>query len=307
MKRFAGIGVIALSLLVAGTYYWKKRQDDELRQDLEARRAAAQEDFSKSVRNALARTDDAGSLNGLREAIEVYQAALSEDIFRGHDEFREVDQYRQRVDEQASKKSLTEERKAKLLEGFEMVKQAYDTLVADKWSPALVQRGLGPTRLDVYDVRREEVDGRPHLAARFFLWGVNPATQIHFGRQVWHYWTKLDLDGKELEKPRVLGRAEGPAQPAVLIQNPQTYVREFPPAVAIGVLMFPLVPDKATAFDLEFMYELTMDGKTHPVALRWPDHEVPAGWALKEGEAWDAQVVEASDEEIAGETLRPAP
>ena len=104
----------------------------------------------------------------------------------------------------------------------------------------------------------------------------------------------------EEEVEKVLGRAEGDATPRIIIQNPHKYIAEFPSYVAPGYIWFPTMPREAKSVDIEYSYTAKKGGSAHDANLVWEKLPIPGAWQLKEGESWDADVIEATEEEIAG-------
>ena len=62
----------------------------------------------------------------------------------------------------------------------------------------------------------------------------------------------------------------------------------------------PVMPREAFAVDIEYSYTAKIGGSAVDSALKWEKIPIPATWQLKEGEVWDADVIEATEDEIAG-------
>jgi hypothetical protein len=115
---------------------------------------------------------------------------------------------------------------------------------------------------------------------------------------------KVKEGGKMVEKEveKVLGKTEGDAQPHIIIQTPGKYVDEFPSFVSIGYLWLtrPL-PAEAKYIDIEYQYSTkTSGGGESQSTLKWEKMDIPSDWKLRPGQVWDADVVEATEDEIAG-------
>ena len=105
----------------------------------------------------------------------------------------------------------------------------------------------------------------------------------------------------EQQVEKVLGRVEGSAEPYIIITSPHKNVDFFPSFLSIGTLRFAVLPAEAIKIDLEYTYSTRRNnGGDVDSVLKWEKLEVPAGWRLGEGQEWDADEVEATEEEIAG-------
>ena len=153
-----------------------------------------------------------------------------------------------------------------------------------------------------------EYQNQPILEGKFFFWGIEDSTDVRWGQLSTRIWTtemgKVKENGKMVEKEveKVLGKTEGEAQPHIIIQTPHRYIDEFPSFVSIGyVWLSRPLPYEAKYIDIEYTYTTkTAGGGEVASALKWEKMLIPATWKLKEGQTWDADVVEATEEEIAG-------
>lgn len=144
------------------------------------------------------------------------------------------------------------------------------------------------------------------LEAKFFFWGVEDSTRMSWGHLSLRYW-KVEKEqvkeGREMvekDVEKVLGKADGEAQPRIIVQNASKYIPEFPPYVSIGFMWLPVMPREAKLADIELSYVAKTPGGDHDSALKWEKFKIPDTWKLGEGEVWEADVVEATEDEIAG-------
>lgn len=313
MKNFFSLFVIAAIALGGGWYLYDQQATREAKAQVEERLRDARRAFAERVRAAVNEDEPEDYLRGVKTALSAYEEELQQEVYGDHPEWFDLDAKRKEMDALFEKGELSEAQHKGMMERFELVKTAYETLVQGAWQPDLTQKGAGETRLDIFDVKRiRDADGNPVLEARFFLWGVEPNTRLSFGNLALEYWMEEEPDARTRRKRRrqgrdpdapvykPLGRAEGPATPVILDQNPAKTIPEFPSYVSIGALWFPQVPQEAKLMDLRYEYTARKGGAAYESKLTWDKMEIPQKWRLEEGEQWMAETVEASEEELAG-------
>lgn len=303
--------LIILVLAAGGGYFlynWKATQEAQARVDEEIR--DARRTFADKAASIVSEDDDV-YLTRIKEALRDYDREL-DDIFQDYPEWRNPDAYEEAVDTKLEEKEITEAQATSMLEGFELVRSTYDTLLSGSWKPTLTAVGNGDIRMDLYDFRRaEDLDGNPLLEAKALFWGIESNARVSWGNLVLRYWHETEPDRKEKRQLRreglptdmvekVLGRAEGAADPYIFLQSPQNYVNTFPSFVSIGKIRWPAMPREAKAVDIEMGFTARTGGGNHDVEYTWEKLPIPPRWQLQEGEVWNADVVEATEEEIAG-------
>ncbi len=307
MQRFFSMIIIFGILVVGGGYLYMQKSGEEAKQEVMDKRAEARRTFADKAR-AAAREDDNGDyVRAISASIKSYDEELKKRVYAKREELRDPAGYEKEVDKQFKDGAIKEVQHKSMLEGYKMVREAYDTLMAASWKPILSAKGGGETRLDIYEMHRGRDDeGNPILEGKFFFWGIEDTTHMTWGQLALRYWGKSTEQVKEGRKmveqevEKVLGKAEGDAQPTVFIQNPNKYVADFPSYVAIGYIWFPVMPREAFAVDIEYSYTAKIGGANVDSDLKWEKLPIPAAWQLKEGEVWDADVIEATEDEIAG-------
>jgi hypothetical protein len=307
MQRFFSMIIIFAILVVGGGYLYTQKSGEEAKQDIMDKRAEARRTFADKARSA-AREEDNGSYErAIQASIKSYDEELKKRVYAKRDEMRDPGSYEKEVDKQFKEGLIKEAQHKSMLEGYKMVRESYDTLMAANWRPVLTAKGMGETRLDIYDMHRTRDDeGNPILEGKFFFWGIEDTTHMTWGQLSLRYWGKAIEPVKEGRKTvekeveKVLGKAEGDAQPTVFIQNPGKYIPDFPSYVAIGYIWFPVMPREAFAVDIEYSYTAKIGGANVDSALKWEKFPLPSSWQLKEGEVWDAAPMEATEDEIAG-------
>ncbi len=307
MQRFFSIVIIFGILVVGGGWLWVQKSNEEARVRIEERLADARRSFADKARAAAKEEDDGAYVRGVHAALGAYESELKKSVYDEKPEWRNPEQYKADVEMNFKEGLIKEAQRKSMLEGYDIVKGAYDTLMDAKWQPVLTMRGEGDTRLDIYEMKRTRDDeGNPILEGKFFFWGIEDSTRISWGQLGMRYWTVTTEEVKkgrkkvEEEVEKVLGRAEGDATPRIIIQNPHKYIAEFPAYVSPGYIWFPTMPREAKSVDIEYSYTAKKGGGNYDAMLTWEKLPIPPSWQLKEGESWDADVIEATEEEIAG-------
>jgi hypothetical protein len=307
MQRFFSMIIIFGILVVGGGYLYTQKSSEEAKQEVMDKRSEARRTFADKARAAVREDDPDSYQRAIQASIKSYDEELKKRVYAKREELRDPAGYEKEVDKQFKEGLLKEAQHKSMLEGYKMVREAYDTLMAANWRSILTAKGNGETRLDIYEMRRTRDDeGNPILEGKFFFWGIEDTTHMTWGQLALRYWgkslEKVKEGRKTVEKDveKVLGKAEGDAQPTIFIQNPNKYVADFPSYVAIGTIWLPVMPREAFAVDIEYSYTAKIGGANVDSMLEWEKHPIPSTWQLKEGEVWDADVIEATEDEIAG-------
>jgi hypothetical protein len=303
MQRFFSVIVIFAILLVGGGYLWVRKSDEDARIKRADELAAARRTFADKARAAAREQDNDAYMRSMRAAIQSYDEELKKRVYAKAPEARDPAAFKKKIDDQFQKGLIKEAQQKSMLEAYGIVKEAYDTMMSGNWRPVLSAAGKGDSRLDVYDVKRiKDDDGQSVLEGRFFFWGIEPGTRVNWGHLSLRLW-KTDKEkvkeGREMvekDVDKVLGKVDGESQPHIIIQDPQKQIAEFPSYVSIGFLRLPVLPHEAKVVDIEYAYK----HGDHDSVLKWEKFKIPDGWKLSESESWDADTVEATEDEIAG-------
>lgn len=308
MRNFFSIIVIFAVLLVGGGFVYMRQAEEKTRVQVADDLANARRTFAQKARAAATQDDSDAYLRAMRASIESYKEELSKKVYKKNEELRDPEAYKKSVDEKFEKGEIDEAKRKSMLEGYTIVKDAYDTLMSGNWRPVLTAEGSADTRLDLYTLNMiSDPDNRPLLEGKFFFWGIEDSTDVRWGSMNMRLWTEemgqVVEKGRKVEKEveKVLGKSEGDAQPHIIIQTPHKYIDQFPSYVSIGYLWMPPLPREAKYVDIEYTYSTRVagGGETQSV-LKWEKLPIPDGWKLKEGQEWDADVIEATEDEIAG-------
>lgn len=316
MSRFFSVFVIIAILVGGGAYLYNQKAEEEATAAIEKRLRAARRSFAEKARGAITEEENDAYISGVKAALRAYADELKSVVYADRPEAFDVDEMKKTMTTELEAGNISEAQHKGMMERFELVKSAYETLMEGKWEPDLSRVGKGETRLDIFGVRRiRGPDGNPLLEARFFLWGVEPNSRLSFGQLALEYWREDEpdaktkrqrrRDGRDPDEPvlKVLGRAEGDATPVVFDQKPGKTIAEFPSYVTIGTLWFPQVPREAKLMDLRYQYSVRKGGSENQTDLFWEKMPIPRQWMLEEGETWMADEVEATEEEMAGVDL----
>lgn len=308
MRNFFSIIIIFAILLVGGGWVYMRQQEERTRAKIAEDLASARRTFAHKARSASSEADDEAYARSIKAALKTYDEELSRKVFRDHKELRDPAKFKATVEKKLEKGEIDEARRKSQLEGYDIVKEAYDTLMAANWRPVLTQKGSADTRLDIYDVKKTvDGEGRPILEAKFFFWGIEDNTLTNWGQMSFRLWKKEMEEVKEgrqmvkKEVDKVLGNAEGEAQPHIILQSPAKYIEDFPSYVSIGFLWMPLFPHEAETVDISYDYKTKILGGSETAsALKWEKFKIPDSWKLGAGQQWEADEVEATEDEIAG-------
>lgn len=306
MQRFFSIIIIFAILLVGGSWVFIQKSDQADQAKRAEDLAAARRTFLDKARAAVREENNDAYDRSMKAAIVSYKEDLTKRVYAKKPDAFDPGRYKVEADEQFKDQKLKEAEHKSRLEGYEIVRGAYDTLMSGNWRTALTAQSK-EIRLDIYDVRRAKDDeGKPVLEGKVFFWGIEDGSRVSWGPLSLRYW-KIEKEkvkeGREMvekDVEKVLGKADGESTPRIIIQAPNKYVSEFPAFVSIGYMWLPVMPREATFADIEIGFVSKTMGGDRDVVLKWEKFKIPESWKLGEGESWDADVVEATDDEIAG-------
>lgn len=307
MGRGVAIAIVAVAAVGGGGLLWKRQDDQRARQAVDASLVDARAAFKELAMGAVAETEDEGYRRRLLTALLQYEETLETRVYGERPQLRDPDAYRRRMERQLDELDVPAAERPGKLEGFEIVKAAYDKLASGTWKSVLTQAGAGNTRLDVYQMRRIVTeDGRPMLEGRFFFWGLDDEARVDWGQLEMRLWRTVEKTvgrgrrRRTQEVAEVYGKIQSDDGPRVYIDAPNRYIAEFPPYVAVGYLHLPVMPSEVDAFDLTLRYRVKKAGVRHDAELKWTKMPIPPRWQLSPGQRWEADVIEATEDEIAG-------
>lgn len=307
MGRFFSIFIIFAILIGGGMYLYGEKTKQETEARIADSLADARRTFADKARSAANSDDDEDYQRSIQASLKAYDDELKKTVYKDEPEWRDPGAFKARVEREFEEKKLNEAQRKSMLEGYEIVRDAYDTLMAGNWTPVLTQKGAGDTRFDMYAIERIRDDqGNPVLEAKVLFWGIEDNTRVNWGSlalRYWHKQMKMVKKGRrkvEEEVEEVLGKADGDATPRFILQDPKKYIGEFPSFVSVGRIWLPVMPRESHLMDIEYSYTAKKGGGAHETFLKWEKLPIPSKWQLGEGEDWEADVVEATQEEISG-------
>lgn len=307
MRNFFSIIVIFAILLVGGGWVYTKQQREKARLQVADELAEARKNFANKARSAASEVETSEYQRAIRAALTQYDEELKS-VFKKHKEYRNPEAYKEKVEAQFKEGKIDEAQRKSMLEGYELVANAYEVLKNKSWNSVLTQRGGADTRMDIYQLTKSTTpDGVPVLIGKFFFWGIEDSTDVRWGQlaiRLWHTEKEMVKEkGRKVEQDveKVLGKQEGEAQPHIIVQKPANYIDEFPSFVSIGEVWFPVAPHQAEKMDLVFDYRTkTYGGGEVESSLKWEKFEIPSDWKLGKDQVWDADEIEATEDELAG-------
>nr|ADI21468.1 hypothetical protein [uncultured myxobacterium HF0070_11L13] len=308
MKNFFSVIIIFVILLVMGGYVYVQKQDVAQREEISKNLSKVRRNFASRARDAINQEDGAEYLRNIKAALKSYDEELDRTVYAKNPEARDIESYTKLVEEEFEKGSVDEGQRKRMLERHKIVRKAYDILKGQDWRPVLTAKGKGDTRLDIYNLQRTtDPNGAPLLQGDFFFWGLEDSTDVSWGdiiTRIWKVEKEMVKEGrKKVEKDveKVLGRVEGSSEPYIIITSPHKNIDFFPSFVSIGTIRLAVLPAESVKIDMELTYSTRRGGGGEVESvLKWEKLDVPPGWRLSDGQEWDADEVEATEEEIAG-------
>ncbi len=313
MQRFFSIIIIFGILVAGGGYLYNRKANEEAQKQIAQSLADARRSFAEKARSGIAEDSGEDYVRQISASIRAYDEELKKSVYKKKPEWRDVEKKKKQIELDFKEKKLTEAQLKGWNEGYKIVKEAYDVLMKGNWKPVLTAEGKAETRLDIYEFRRiRDDEGNPLLEGRFFFWGIEDSTRVNWGELALRYWVEEEPDaktkrarkkaGEDPDAPfyKVLGKAEGESTPRLIIQAPSKYIEEFPSYVSVGMVWLPVMPRQAKKVDIKYGYSAKKGGSEYESVLEWPEVKIPSRWKLEEGEDWEADEVEATEDEIAG-------
>ena len=282
---------IIIFALMIGTGFLARWQWNELGARMD-RLATSQGQFSERVQAAIKLPEKERYLGSIQGFLQVYRKALSE---ISEDKVRWSDELRTKAERQHENGAINDKQYEKRARDLALVRNAFETLIDARWNSQLTLPGKSDTRLDIYQVQQgRDSNGNFVLEAEFFLWGIEPGTEVLWGRRKSTFWRKRtpdaeaagdpqrasDAEKPSAEGPSVVARSEGSAQPSVFIEQPTLVVSHFPSSVAIGTFELPQIPGDATHMDLELDYTVRKGEADETTRLAWKKVPISAAWRV---------------------------
>jgi hypothetical protein len=207
------------------------------------------------------------------------------------------------MEEKAKKGEKDKARTAEYRQRFDYVKQVWDSQLKEgAYKPVLsgYQNGF---RMDITSMKQANEAGQQGIRMDAIIWGA-VKEQITFSTIELQSVIELDekeTSGKRKGEPKQgIVKINGAGPPYIYVDEPWKWVPAWPPGVSVGYYVgLPLFHPTAAKFTLTMTFQLRSQGGTvTPVELVWKDIPVDPALRGAPGSPWDADVGEASDEEL---------
>ncbi|WP_225409629.1 hypothetical protein [Stigmatella hybrida] len=298
MKRYFGVIVLFVGVLVGSVMFYRKLSAQTHEAQREADLARIQKEYLERVGWMRNNPDDKAYREEVAPFFKTYFEQIDTHLNRygGNKEF---DAYLQEVERRAEsgKEDRADDRKA----FYQYTRKVFDRFRGGRYHPEWTATDKG-MRLDVVSSDVVMVLGKPQVRLQLALWGAQRemkeegklkkmATSAAFDTA----WRLTDAKGK------LVGEMRG-ADPSMKIDFPERFIPEFPPQMVLGHYDMDLVPSEVAKMDITF--KVTSRASTGGIAsstYTWK-LDVPGEWRLGAGEKWEG----ATEEERPEEEIDPA-
>lgn len=141
MQRFFSVIIIFGILLVGGGFLWVRKSDEASRVKRQDDLAAARKTLADKARAAVREADNDAYQRSMRAAIASYDDELKKRVYGKKPEARDPAAYQKGVEEKFKKGEIKEAQQKSMLEGYGIVRTAYDTLMSGNWKRSYRRRG----------------------------------------------------------------------------------------------------------------------------------------------------------------------
>lgn len=222
---------------------------------------------------------------------------------KAHPKQQTEDKFILDLEEKAKKGEKDKAKTAEYRERYDFVKKIWNDKLKDgTYKPALSAHDKG-IRIDVLDIRPSNDAGQPGLRMDVLIWGAIKDQFAAGGLEMQSVieLEELETTGPHKGKPKQgIVKINGSALPYVLVDEPWKWIPEWPPGVMVGYYVaLPLFHPKAAKYNLTLDFtQRSQGGSVIPTSLKWKDLAVEPALRGAPGSQWDAEVGEASDEEL---------
>jgi hypothetical protein len=223
--------------------------------------------------------------------------------YKDHPKQKKEDKFILDLEEKAKKGEKDKAKTAEFRERYDYVKKIWNEKLKDgAYKPALSGYDHG-VRIDILDMKQSNDGGQQGMRMDVLIWGPikEQFTAGQLEMQAVVELDELETKGKNKGKPKQgIVKVNGSALPYVLVDEPWKWIPEWPPGVMVGYYAgLPLFHPKSTKYNFNLGFnQRTQGGTVIPVDIKWKDLPVDPGVRGAPGSQWDAEVGEASDEEL---------
>lgn len=304
MKNLASFLIVIVALLAGAGYMIQER---ELRIDELTYEKKLQEQRVNFVRQAALTVQTPPERYSFdRNQLVADHVSAVERIWREHPEQSNPDQFIEKRELAAKEGKKDKEKVAEYRERYDYLRAQFDVLKKG-YRPVLTAYHQG-IRYDIVQISKADAGGKDGLRWDLFVWGAPPG-QLTFGGIELQFLREIkEVDAKGREKVKMaIAKITGQGPPFIFHENAWEWVPEWPPAVSVGYYQgLPLFPADATRFSLKLDLSVrTAQGTTLPVELKWENVSVDPSWRAPVGATFEAEVMDATEEELKAAGITP--
>ena len=304
MKNLFAFALILAALAAGGGYLiWQQQgQLDEL--TYEKKLHEARVNFARQAALTIQVPNDRYAFD--RSQLVSEHISNVERIWKEHPEQANPDKFIEERERAAKEGKKDKAKVAEYRERYDYLREQFKVL-QEGYKPVLTGYSNG-LRYDIAKMSKTSAGGKESLRWDLFLWGGAPGQltfggiEIQFLREI----KETDARGRETVK-KAIAKIQGQGPPYILHENPWEWIPEWPPTVMVGYYQgLPLFPPDATKFTLKLDLTVrTAQGTSMPIELKWENVDVDPAWRAPEGTLFDAEVVDATEEELKEAGITP--
>jgi hypothetical protein len=300
MNRYLGVFVALIvfaAAVVTGTSRYKA---SALEADRELNLARIQGDYLERAGWIRSIPDEKAYKEEVNGFLRWYFREINEHLSRFHGN-RKFDDYLSDLSKRVENPKERSERKAH----YDYTKKFFDELRTGAYSPVFSATDKG-MRLDVASASVATGQSKPEVKLGIALWGAqrelrdestaaNGITAVIKKKMTTSasfnvIWKLYD------DKAKLIGEMTAQGDPAMKVDYPEKYIREFPPQMVLGYYAMDLIPAEVAKINILFqVVSRAPSGGEATAEFIWK-LDAPRQWKLNPGEKW----------ENAEESVRPA-
>jgi hypothetical protein len=300
MNRYLGVFVALIAFTAAVVTGTSRYKASALEADRELSLARIQKDYLERAGWIRSNPDEKAYKDEVNGFLRWYFREINEHLSRFHGN-QQFDDYLKDLSKRVENPKELAQRKAH----YDYTRKFFEQLRSGSYSPVFSATDKG-MRLDVASVSVSTGQSKPEVTLGIALWGAqrelrdestaaNGITavvrkKITTSASFNVTWKLYDDKGK------LIGEMTAQGDPAMKVDYPEKYIREFPPQMVLGHYSMDLIPAEVAKIDLVFqVVSRSPSGGEVAAQFAWK-MDAPAPWKLNPGEKW----------ENAEESIRPA-
>lgn len=209
------------------------------------------------------------------------------------------DQFILDLEEKAKAGNKDKAKTAEYRERYDYVKKIWNDQLKDGGYKAALSAQDHGLRLDILSMKPSNDGGQQGIRMDVLIWG-GIKEQLTAGQLEIQSVVELDEKDRHGKPKEGIVKVNGSALPYVLVEKPWEWIPEWPPGVMVGYYVgLPLFHPKAAKYNFTIGFtQRTQGGTIIASDMKWKDLPVDPSVRGAPGSQWDAQVGEASDEEL---------